>query len=119
VAKDCTFSVEGVLYEAPHTLVGKKIVIRRKDGVLRIFDGDTLVAIHAESKIRGTLVKLAGLREAIRADRKMNARKWSHFKKGKGKAKSTISPVAGKYFVEVQSRPLDIYRQIGGEVAYG
>ena len=119
VAKDCTFSVEGILYEAPHTLVGKKIVIRKQDGVLRIYDGDTLVAIHAESKIKGTLVRLAGLREAIRADRKMNARKWSDFKKGKGKAKATISPLAGKYFVEVQSRSLDIYRRIGGEVAYG
>ena len=74
---------------------------------------------HAESRIKGTLVRLAGLREAIYADREMNARKWSPFKKGKGKAKGTISPIAGKYLVDVQSRSLEIYQQIGGEVAHG
>lgn len=119
VAKDCTISVEGVPYEVPHTLVGKKIIVRKKDGVLRIFDGDMLTAIHAESKIKGKLVRLAGLREAIFSDDKMNNRKWNRGKKGKGKAKGTISPLAGKYFVEVQSHSLDIYRQIGGEVAHG
>jgi transposase len=119
VTKDCRISVEGSIYEVPHTLVGKKVVVRLKDRVLRVFDGDLLVAMHAQSDEKGRVVLLAGLREAIRADREMNARKWSHFKRGKGKAKATISPLAGKYFVEVQSRPLDIYRQIGGEVAYG
>ena len=119
VAKDCRISVEGVLYEVPHTLVGKKVVVRMKDKVLRVFDDDLLMATHAQSPEKGGVVQLAGLREAIRADRQMNARKWSHFRKGKGKAKATISPLGGKYLVEVQSRSLDIYRQIGGEVAHG
>ena len=116
VQKDCTISVEGVFYEVPHTLVGKKIVVRLKDKVLRVFDGDMLVATHAQSEVKGRLVQLPGLREAIRADREMNARKWNRFRKGKGKAKATISPLAGKYHVEVESRPLDVYAQIGGPV---
>jgi transposase len=116
VHKDCTVSIDGSSYEVPHTLVGKKIIIRMKQGILRIFDGDMLMAILAESDRKGQLVRLAGLAEAIRADRKMNARKYAHPKPGK--AKATLSPSLGKYQVDVQSRPLSIYRQIGGEVAY-
>ena len=32
VQKDCTISVEGCRYEVPHTLVGRKIVARLKEG---------------------------------------------------------------------------------------
>ena len=116
VAKDCTISVDGSRYEVPHTLVGRKIVVRMADGILRIFDGDTLMATHSQSEIKGRLVQLPGLREAIRADREMNARKWRHPKKGK--AKATISPTLSKYPVDVEVRPLSVYRQIGGGVAY-
>ena len=116
VYKDCTISVEGSLYEVPHTLVGKKIIVRFKDRILRVFNNDVLVATHDQSQIKGKLVQLPELRDAIRADREMNARKWARPKKGKGKA--TRSPISGKYDVDVQVRNLDVYAQIGGEVGY-
>lgn len=116
VQKDCAISVDGSRYEVPHTLVGKKVLVRMKDGILRIFDGDALMATHTESDRKGKLVRLPGLTEAIRADREMNARKYAHPKKGK--AKATISPTLGKYQVDVERRPLSIYREIGGGVAY-
>ena len=116
VEKDCTISVERSRYEVPHTLVGKKIVVRLKDGVLRIYDGDRLMATHAQSPVKGKLVQLAGLRAAILADREMNARKYARPPKGKGKA--TISPRFGKYAVDVQRRPMSVYREIGGGVGY-
>ena len=75
-----------------------------------------LVASHGQSEAKGRLVQLPGLREAIRADREMNARKWNRFRKCKSKA--TISPLAGKYHVEVELRPLDVYAQIGGTVRH-
>ena len=116
VHKDCTISVDGSCYEVPHTLVGKRIVVRLKDGTLRVFDGDKLMAMLEQSKVKGALVKLPGLREAILGDRKMNARKYDH--RRRGKAKATRSPIAGRHFVEVQRRPLDIYAAIGGGVSY-
>ena len=117
VHKDCTISVEGSGYEVPHTLVGRQIIARLKDGVLRVFDGDELVATHTQSAVKGRLVQLPGLRAAILADRRMNARKYDH--RRKGKAKATISPMMGKYCIDVQTRPLDVYRRIGGgDVAY-
>ena len=116
VEKDCSISVEGCRYEVPHTLVGKKIVVRLKDGVLRVYDGDRLMATHTQSPVKGKLVQLPGLRAAILADREMNARKYARPPKGKGKA--TISPRLGKYAVQVQTRPLSVYAAIGGGVGY-
>ena len=112
VQKDCTISVEGCRYEVPHTLVGKRIIVRLKDGHLRIFDGNTLLATHTQSPRKGRLVQLPGLREAIRADRRMNARKYDH--RSKGKAKATISPSVGRYCISVERRSLDVYRRLGG-----
>jgi len=116
VEKDCTISVEGSRYEVPHTLVGRKIVVRLKGGTLRVFDGDALVATHTQSPLKGKLVQLPGLREAILADREMNRRKYGRGRRGKGKA--TRSPIPGKYQVDVQTRPLSVYHQIGGGVGY-
>jgi len=116
VHKDCTLSFEGCRYQVPHKLVGRRILIRFQEGMLRIFDGDTLVAIHAQSPVKGRLVELPGLREAILADRQMNARKYAS--PVKGKAKATLSPCLGRYAIEVQRRPLSVYGQISGEVAH-
>lgn len=116
VHKDCTVSVEGCRYEVPYTLVGKRILLRLKDGVLRVFDGESLVAMHMQSEVKGKLVQLPGLREAILADREMNARKYAH--PPKGKTKAMISPTIGKYCIDVQRRDLSIYAQIGGGIGY-
>jgi transposase len=116
VHKDCTISVDGSRYQVPHKLVGKRIVVRLKDGILRIFDGDCLLATHTQSPTKGKLVELPGLKDAILADREMNARKYA--RPPKGKAKATRSPILGRYRVDVQRRPLSIYARIGGSVGY-
>lgn len=117
VHKDCTISVEGSRYEVPHTLVGKSILVRLKAGQLRIFEDSKLMATHTQAPFKGRIVQLPGLREAILADRQMNARKYDVCKKGKGKA--TISPAKGKYDVDVEQRSLEVYEQIGRGVAHG
>jgi hypothetical protein len=117
VHKDCTVSFEGCRYQVPYTLVGTRVLIRFQEGQLRIFDGDRLVATHAQSSVKGRLVELPGLREAILADRQMNARKYAS--PAKGKAKATLSPRLGRYAIEVQRRPLSVYGRLGGEVAHG
>ena len=73
VHKDCSLSFEGSRYQVPHTLVGQRILIRFQEGVLRIFDGDRLAATHLQSPVKGRLVELPGLREAILADRQLGA----------------------------------------------
>jgi len=69
-----------------------------------------------QSAAKGRLVALPGLREAMLADREMNARKYAS--PPKGKAKATLSPHLGRYAIDVQRRPLSVYGRIGGEVAH-
>jgi transposase len=116
VHKDCTLSFEGSRYQVPHTLVGTRVLIRFREGVLRIFAEDRLVATHVQAARKGQLVLLPGLREAILADRELAARKYAS--PAKGKAKGTLGPPAGKYEVAVERRPLSVYGRIGGEVAH-
>jgi hypothetical protein len=119
VHKDCTLSFEGSRYQVLHRLVGKRILIRFQQGVLRIFDGDRLVATHAQSPVKGRLVETPGLREAILADREMSARR--HASPLKGKAKATPSPRPGTYARDVyHRRPQDGRREIAkGECCEG
>lgn len=116
VHQDCTLSFAGCRYQVPHTLVGKSLLIRFQEGVLRIFDGDKLVATHVASGAKGRLVELPGLREAMLADREMNARKYAS--SPQGKAKATLSPSLGRYAIAVERRPLSVYGRIGGEVGH-
>jgi transposase len=109
VHKDCTVRFEGNSYVVPHTLVGKAIVLRVKDKTIRVFADDRLVVAYAIPAGRGNLVQDRRFYEALRRDRDMNARKYHHARPAKGRAKLTISPLAPRYDMDVQIRPLSIY----------
>lgn len=117
VRKDCAVAIGGNRYVVPHTLVGRKLVIRRRDTELRIFDGDRLVVTYQVPEGKGHLVQDPRFYAALLADRDLAARKFG----GRGrkvKGRATISPMTPRYPVVVERRPIDIYAQIGGEVAY-
>ena len=42
----------------------------------------------------------------------MNARKYAHLRKAKGRAKQTISPAKPRYEMDVEIRPVSVYEQI-------
>jgi len=46
VCKDCTIRFEGNSYVVPHTLVGKDLVLRVKDKIMRIFEDDRLIVTY-------------------------------------------------------------------------
>ena len=117
VRKDCTIQIDGNRYVLPHTLVGKKVLARRRHDNLRLFDNDVLVVTYTVPEEKGHLVQDKRFYEALRADKEMQARKFAH--KGKHKARAiTISPSKPKYPVDVQQRDISIYQQYGGEVGY-
>ena len=109
VHKDCTMRFEGNSYVVPHTLVGKVVVLRVKDGNMRIFADDRLVVTYAIPGGRGHLVQDKRFYEALRKDREMNARKYHHGRLVKGRAKLTISPAKPQYSMDVQIRPVSVY----------
>jgi transposase len=116
VHKDCTVRFEGNSFVVEHTLVGKKIVLRVKDQVMRIFDDDRLVVVYEIPLTKGNLVQDKRFYEALRKDREMNRRKYGSRKSGKGRAKRTISPRKPAYDMPVDIRPIDVYDQYVQEV---
>ena len=114
VHKDCTVRFEGNSYVAPHTLVGKTIILRVKEGSIRMFADDRFIVAYAMPAGRGHLVQDKRFYEALRRDRAMNARKYHHGKRLKGRAKATISPVRPCYAMDVEVRPISIYDYAAG-----
>ena len=110
VAKDCTIRVDGNTYVVSHKLVNTKVIIRRGDGILRVFHNDELVVSYPVPEGRGNFIQDPRFYEALRADREMNARKYTNYRPKK-KGCATISPTKSKYPIEVEHRSIDEYAQ--------
>ena len=65
---------------------------------------------------KGNLIQKKRFYKALRKDRKMNKRKYSHGRFSKGRAKYTISPLKPLYEMDVEVRPLHIYDKVACEV---
>jgi transposase len=116
VSKDCIVRFEGNSYVVPHTLVGKNLVLRVKDRSMRIFDDHRLVVTYEIPEGKGHLVQDRRFYEALKKDREMNRRKYGRGKRGKGRAKCTISPLKPLYDMDVEIRSPHVYDQIIEEV---
>lgn len=115
VYKDCRVPFEGNSFVVPHTLVGKHVVLRVKERTMRIFADDLLVITYQIPVGKGHLVQDTRFYEALKKDREMNKRKYGHRRRGKGRAKLTISPLRLKYDMDVQIRPVGVYDQMAQE----
>ena len=111
VYKDCTIHFEGNRYVLPHRLVGEQVILRFKDGQLRIFENNHLVVVYDAPATKGNLVQKKRFYEALRKDMDMNRRKYHCGRKIKGRAKQTISPQAPKYDMDVEIRSILEYER--------
>jgi transposase len=116
VYKDCTVRFERNSYVLPHTLVGKQVVLRVKDQNMRIFADDRRVVQYAIPQDKGNLVQNPLFYETLKHDQEMNRRKYGRARKGKAKAKHTVSPSKPKYDLDVQVRPPSFYDLLMQEV---
>ena len=116
VHKDCTVRFEANSYVVPHTLVGKRIILRVKDGEIRFFHDDRLIVVYEIPPGKGNLVQDKRFYEALKKDREMNRRKYGHSRVVKGRAKRTISPAKPIYDMDVEVRPFMVYELLAGEV---
>lgn len=117
VYKDCTVHFEGNRYVLPHRLVGEQVILRLKKTQLRIFENNHLVVVYDIPSTKGNLVQKKQFYEALKNDQDMNLRKYNHGRKGKGRAKQTISPQAPKYDMDVEIRSILEYERFIPEVA--
>lgn len=112
VYKDCTIPFECNRYLLPHTLVGKGVILRVKDQIIRIYLEDQLIVTYRIPKDKGSLVKKDEFYQALKNDREMNRRKYGYSRYQKGRAKKTISPRRPLYEIGVQTRSIKTYEDI-------
>ena len=115
VYKDCLVSFGGNQYRVPHKFVGRKILLKVKNGLLRAFyEAEFLVAYQIPAG-KGRIVSHSWLIKALKNDQEQLRRKYRVPPKGKGKATRGLLK-DGLRFETVQRRPLYEYaRAAGGE----
>jgi len=109
VYKDCQVSYNTNRYIVPHTVVGKTIMLKVKDGVILFYDDDRLLVTYEEPDGKHQLVGDRGLYEQLKKDREHQQRKYD--RQGKGKATRGLSTPS--LYPQVQHRPLSDYEQYG------
>jgi len=116
VYKDCMVCYNASRYQVPPEAVGKKVLLKIKDGAVRIYDDDRLLKTYAESDEKGRWMTDPAIIEQILDLRREHSNKPPY---GRHKAKATRGLVNGSLFPQVAYRPLSEYErfaQKGGGV---
>lgn len=116
VHKDCQLAFNGNRYVVPHECVGKKVLLKVKDGIIRIFNDDEMVAVYRIPPEKGITVSHPRFYERLKADREQNERKYRALLPGK--AKATRGLLATGLHYEVMARSLSTYDESIREVAH-
>ncbi len=109
VHKDCQIAFEGNRYVVPHEQVGKKVILRVKDGVIRIFDNEKMLTAYRTPEGKGETLSHPRFYQRLKADREQNRRK---YQKPFGKAKATRGLLRGDMNVNVMRRSLAVYEEV-------
>jgi hypothetical protein len=113
VYKDCLICFDTNRYQLPHQAVGKKILLKIKDGTIRFFDDHRLLASYPQAEGKYQFVGNPLFSELLKADREQSRRKYGRFK---GQATRGLS--IGSLFPQVMYRPIAEYERMaeGGGV---
>lgn len=109
VHKDCQVCFEGNRYVVPHHLVGKRLVLRVRDGRIRFFDDANLVTVYRIPDGKGRIQEHPRFYQHLKEDRQQQARK---YRKPSGKAKATRGILKSEANVEVMKRSLAVYEEV-------
>ena len=112
VYKDCQVSFGGNRYVVPHRYVGRAVLLKVKEGIVRIFHDEELLAVYRIPEGKGQLVANPRFYAALRADGEQMRRK---YRAPKGKGKATRGLLKHGFIHEtVQRRPLREYDELAG-----
>ena len=115
VYKDCQLSFDGNRYVVSHKCVGKKLLLKIKNGIIRIYDDAELIVVYRIPEGKGNLVADPRFYAALKKDKEQKKRKY-RFPAGKGKATRGILKHGLKHET-VQKRPLSAYENMVGGTA--
>jgi len=107
VYKDCLLSYGTNRYLLPHQSVGKRILLKIKNGIIRFYDDDQLLATYNQCEGKHQLVGNRLFYEQLKADREQKKRKYGRHKGAATRGLSTES-----LFPQVMYRPLSDYERL-------
>jgi transposase len=107
VYKDCQVSFETNRYLLPHQVAGKCIMLKIKDGTIRFFHDDQLLATYQQPQGRHQLVANRLFYEQLKADINLQKRKY-----GRTKAAATRGLTNASLYAQVMYRPLSDYERL-------
>ena len=106
VYKDCQLSYNGNRYVVPYHVVGKKVMLKIKDKLIRIYHDQELLASYREPTGKKHLLGDPKFYEQLKEDKEQVRRKY-----GKNKGKATRGLTNGSLYLKVAYRPLLEYEQ--------
>ncbi len=109
VYKDCQLSFGANRYVIPHKSVGKKVLLKIRDSVMRIFDDDQMIAVYKIPPGKGQVISNPKFYQRLKQDKEQLRRK---YRKPYGKAKATRGLVKHGMQYEVMKRNLSMYDEL-------
>lgn len=106
VYRDCQISYNTNRFVLPHQAVGKRVMLKVKNGVIRIYHDQELLVTYPEPQGKHRLVSDPRFYEALKRDKEQLKRKY-----GKSKGKATRGLSLGSLWVDVAARPLTEYEK--------
>jgi transposase len=105
VYRDCQLSYNGNRYVVPHRVVGRQVLLKVKNGLIRIYDNQDLLATYEEPATKNNLVANPLFYEELRQDQEQLRRKYGRVK-GRAQTRGLVNARLG---VDVHYRPLADY----------
>lgn len=106
VYRDCQISYNANRYVVPHRFVGKRVMLKIKNGVIGIYHDQELVAESIEPQAKHCLVSDPRFYEELKRDKEQLKRKY-----GRSKGKATRGLIDGSLYMDVACRPLAEYER--------
>jgi transposase len=105
VYKDCMISYNASRYQVPPDVIGKRVLLKIKDGSIRFYDDDRLLVACREAAQKGSWITHPEIIEQIHHQRQM----LKENRCGRPKGKATRGLVNASLFPQVFYRPLSAY----------
>jgi transposase len=109
VYRDCQVSFNANRYVVPHRVVGLRVMLKVKNGLIRIYHDQDLLATYEEPRTRNNVLGDPRFYEELRRDQEQLRRKY-----GRAKGKATRGLVRGSLWIDVHQRPLAEYERLAG-----
>jgi len=106
VYKDCQLSYNGNRYKVPYQVIGKKVMLKVKGQLIRIYHDQDLLASYQEPPGKGQVIGDPGIYEQLKRDQAQLGRKY-----GQNKGQATRGLSNGSLYPDVALRPLAEYER--------